>query len=95
LIGDARRFLELWGAQAAMLGWRDWELFGCHCRAPWGRIQGMGLALLLRGSEVAALTEREAALRTPRGARQTYLRKPVDPLHAAERCLIWQLQDEG
>jgi hypothetical protein len=95
LIGDARRFLELWGAQAAMLGWRDWELFGCHCRAPWGRIQGMGLALVLRNSEVVALTEREAALRTPRGARQTYRRKPVDPLHPAERRLVWQLQDGG
>jgi hypothetical protein len=95
LIGDARRFLELWGAQAAMLGWGDWELFGCHCRAPWGRIQGMGLILLLRGSEVVALTEREAALRTSRGARQTYRRKPVDPLHPAERRLIWQLQDGG
>ena len=35
--------------QAAALGWPAWELFGCHRRAPWGRIQGMGLVLLLRG----------------------------------------------
>ena len=49
LILDAERFLDRWGAQAAALGWQDWELFGCHRRAPWGRIQGMGLFLLLRG----------------------------------------------
>ena len=49
LIVDAERFLDSWGIQAARLGWPAWELFGCHRRAPWGRIQGMGLVLLLRG----------------------------------------------
>ena len=28
---------------------------------------------------------------TPLGAHQTYLRKPCDPLDAAERCLVWEL----
>jgi hypothetical protein len=51
----------------------------------------MGLALLLGGGEVVALTDREAVIRTPRGARQTYRRKAVDPLHPAERCLVWEL----
>ena len=46
------------------MGWPDWELFGCHRRAPWGRIQGMGLVLLLRGDEIAALTASEAVIRT-------------------------------
>jgi TubC N-terminal docking domain len=91
LITDAERFLNGWAAQAAALGWPTWELFGCHRRAPWGRIQGMGLVLLLRGDEIAALTATEAALRTWTGARQTYRRKPADPLHPAERCLIWEL----
>jgi hypothetical protein len=77
LMIDAERFLDLWGTQAASLGWQDWELFGCHRRAPWGRIQGMGLVLLLRGRELAALTESEAAIRTASGARQTYYRKPA------------------
>jgi len=94
LILDAERFLERWGAQAASLGWQDWELFGCHCRAPWGRIQGMGLVLLLRGDELAALTDSEAVIRTQTGARQTHRRKPFDPLHPTERCLIWELEDE-
>ena len=93
LMIDAERFLDLWGTQAASLGWREWELFGCHRRAPWGRIQGMGLVLLLRGKEIAALTATEAVLHAGIGARQTYRRKPRDPLHPAERCLIWELQD--
>ena len=73
------------------MGWPDWELFGCYRRAPWGRIQGMGLVLLLHGDEIAALTETEAVIRTRTGARQTYRRKPHDPLHPAERCLVWEL----
>jgi hypothetical protein len=91
LIVDAERFLRGWAAQGHRLGWRDWEIFGCHRRAPWGRIQGMGLVLLLRGDEIAALTESEAAIRTRTGAHQTYRRKPCDPLHPAERCLVWEL----
>jgi hypothetical protein len=70
LMIDAERFLDLWGTQAASLGWQDWELFGCHRRAPWGRIQGMGLVLLLRGKDVAALTATEAVLHAGIGARQ-------------------------
>jgi hypothetical protein len=91
LIVDAERFLDGWAQQAAALGWPTWELFGCHRRAPWGRIQGMGLMLLLRGDEIAALTATEAVIRTRTGAHQTYRRKPCDPLHPAERCLVWEL----
>jgi hypothetical protein len=91
LILDAERFLDGWGTQAASLGWADWELFGCHRRAPWGRIQGMGLILLLRGDPLAALTASEAVIRRASGAHQTWLRKAADPLLAAERCLVWEL----
>jgi TubC N-terminal docking domain len=91
LIINAERFLDDWAAQAAALGWPDWEIFGCHRRAPWGRIQGMALVLLLRGDEIAALTATEAAIRTLTGARQTYRRQPHDPLHPTERCLVWEL----
>lgn len=76
---DAAAFLERWAAQAAAFGWPTWELFGCHRRAPWGRIQGMGLVLLLQGDEIAALTATEAVIRTPTGAHQTYRRKSADP----------------
>ncbi len=91
LILDAERFLHHWAAQAHRLGWQDWELFGCSRPAPWGRIQGMGLVLLLRGDEIAALTESKAAIRTRTGAHQTYRRKTSDPLQPAERCLAWEL----
>jgi TubC N-terminal docking domain len=94
LIVDAKRFLDGWAAQAHRLGWPAWELFGCHRRAPWGRIQGMGLVLLLRGDEIAALTATEAAIRTRTGARQTYRRKLAESLLPAERCLVWELDGE-
>jgi hypothetical protein len=91
---DADSFCRDWLEKAFVLGWPIWELFGCHCRAPWGRIQGMGLVLLLQGHEIAALTATEAVIRTSTGAHQAYRRKPADPLHPAERCLVWELQDE-
>jgi hypothetical protein len=91
LLADAERFLDSWGIQAARLGWPAWELFGCHRYAPWKRIQGMGLVLLLRGDEIAALTVSEAVIRTATGACQAYRRKLSDPLRPAERCLVWEL----
>src|SRR5919106_4794336 len=60
LILDAEGFLGRWGAQAARLNWPTWELFGCHRRAPWQRLDAIGLVLLLRGKELAALTGGEA-----------------------------------
>jgi hypothetical protein len=93
LLADAERFLDRWGTQAARLGWPDWELFGCHRQAPFGRIEGMGLVLLLRGKELVALTDAEAAIRTATSVHQTYRRKPHDPLHPAERCLVWELRN--
>jgi hypothetical protein len=91
LVIDAERFLDDWAQQAAALGWPAWELFGCHRRAPWGRIQGMALVLLLHGDPLAALTANEAVIRRASGAHQTWRRKPADPLPAAERCLVWEL----
>ena len=93
LLSDAEHFLERWGMQAARLGWPTWELFGCHHRAPFGRIQGMGLVLLLRGRELVALTADEAVIRTATAMHQCYRRKPRDPLHLAERSLVWELSD--
>jgi hypothetical protein len=91
LILDAERFLDDWAQQAAGLGWPSWELFGCHRRSPWGRIDGMGLVLLLHGDQLAALTASEAVIRRASGAHQTWRRKAADPLPAPERCLVWEL----
>ena len=90
-VADAVTFCLDWAEKAFLLGWPTWELFGCHGRAPWGRIDGMGLVLPLDSNEIAAMTPSEAVIRTRRGARQTYCRKPADPLHPAERCLVWEL----
>jgi hypothetical protein len=90
-IADAQAFCRDWAERAFLSGWAPWELFGCHSRAPGGRIQGMGVVLLLRGGNKAALTTYEVVIRTASGARQTYRRKPADPLHPAERCLVWEL----
>ena len=91
LIVDAEGFLDGWAQQAAALGWPTWELFGCCRHAPWGRVQAMGLVLLLHGRELAALTATDAVIRTRTGARQTYRRNPCDPLYRAERSLVWEL----
>jgi hypothetical protein len=91
LVTDAAAFLQEWAPAARRLGWPAWELFGCHRHAPWGRIQAMGLVLLLQGDEIAALTATEAVIRTSTGAHQTYRRKPTDPLPSSERTLIWDL----
>ena len=91
LIIDGERFLDDWARQAAALGWPSWELFGCHRRAPFHRMQGMGLVLLLRGRELVALTHGEAVIRTGTAAHQTYRRKLHDPLHPSERCLVREL----
>lgn len=94
VVVDASTFLETLAANAHRLGWRDWELFGCHRQAPWHRIQGLGLVPLLQGNTIIALTSTEAAVRTRTGAILTFRRKPSDPLYPAERCLIWELGHE-
>jgi hypothetical protein len=55
------------------------------------RLDGMGLVLALQGRQLAALTGTAAVIRTARGAHLTHRRRPRDPLHPAERCLVWEL----
>jgi hypothetical protein len=88
---DAQSFIERWAMQSSRLGWQAWELWGCHRRKPWGAIHGLGLVPLLGGCELVAMTNTEGVIRTANGNRQTYRRKPRDPLHPRERALIWEL----
>jgi hypothetical protein len=62
-------------------------------RASWTAGEHRRRVLLLRGKELVALTDAEAAIRTTTGAHQTYRRRPHDSLHPAERCLVWELGD--
>ena len=72
-----------WGGFPRMLASTGCELGLADLGAAWlsppralGADSGMGLVLLLRGDELAALTATEAVIRTPAGAHQTYRRKP-------------------
>lgn len=78
-IEDGRRFLAQWGEQAAQLGWTPEDLFGLHPTAPLARYDHMGLAWLLDGRRVVALTEHNASILCPAGHTLTFHRKGSAP----------------
>jgi len=86
MLHDGFAFLSIWGEQAARLGWRDLDLFGLHPIKPLSRVGCQGLAFLLHGGAVTAITERGAALRKETGVMQSF-RRPV----YAEQVLAWEL----
>jgi hypothetical protein len=93
LISDASAFLAEWGEAAARLGWTTYELFGAHCRAPYARLDALGLVPLLNGGRVTDLSATRAVIRLERGGELTYRRKPQAHWpHEAERALVW---DDG
>src|SRR5262249_1814521 len=72
-VSDARAFLARWGSQAEALGWTSADLFGLH-QPPeqphpsynrLSRYDCTGLAWLLQGREVIALTADSASIRKP------------------------------
>jgi hypothetical protein len=73
-VRDARRFLQEWGAEAARLGWSAEDLFGVHPLAPEARYEVMGIVPLIRGNEVAAISEHRATIRVSGGGLLTYYR---------------------
>ncbi|MCA1527342.1 hypothetical protein [Bradyrhizobium yuanmingense] len=77
MIEDAHAFLSNWGRAARDLGWTALDLFGVHAVAPGCRYDLMGLATLLGGGTVFALSEQTAAFRRPSGSTLTYRRKPM------------------
>jgi hypothetical protein len=93
LMSDASAFLAEWGEAAAMLGWTTYELFGVHCRAPYARLDALGLVPLLNGSRVTELSATRAVIRLESGGELTYRRKPQTHWpREAERALVW---DDG
>jgi hypothetical protein len=90
-IADCRRFIEAgWATRAAALGWRPLDLFGCDRIRPFSRIDRAGLLWFLHGHKLIALTGDTAVLETPRGARQTFYRRPVA---AEDTLLAWELDE--
>jgi hypothetical protein len=80
-LAGVQRFVESgWAHRAWGLGWHLLELFGVDRRAPWARLDRRGLALMLGGSKVIALTDHGATIQTETGAHLTYSRKPIELL---------------
>lgn len=61
-ITDAPALCRNWGARALALGWSVDELLGFDKRAPWYRVDLLGLSFLLNGAEVTDLHHDRAHL---------------------------------
>ncbi len=85
---DAYRFLRDHAARAHGLGWTALDLFGVHPEKPQARFDCMGLVPLLNGAKVTALSDLEAVIEKPSGARLTFRPRTMAP---DEACLIWEL----
>lgn len=85
---DAYTFLRDHAARAHGLGWTEYDLFGAHPAKPWVRFDCMGLVPLLNGTKVTALSDIEAVIEKPNGARVTFHRHTMAP---DETCLVWEL----
>ena len=83
-------FTERWAAQASRLGWTAHDVFGVNQVKPFERLDGAGLVRLLNGRPVVALTEVEAVIECPNGARQVFRRNRPGVLSERERVLLWE-----
>jgi hypothetical protein len=87
IIDALRLFRDGTIAQAIDLGWDALDLFGCDDRAPYARIDQMGLVWLVAGNRVVSISSSAAVIETRTGSRQTYRRRTGEP----GRVLAWQL----
>jgi len=85
---DAYTFLRDHAARAHEVGWTVLDLFGVHPVKPWVRFDHMGLVPRLNGARVTALSDIEAVIEKPSGARLTFRRRTMAP---DEACLVWEL----
>ena len=86
---NAYTFLRDHAARAHEMGWTALDLFGVHPEKPWERFDSMGLVPLLNRAKVAALSDTEAVIEKPNGARVTFRRRGQVP---DETCLVWSLE---
>jgi hypothetical protein len=86
--GDANRFVDQWGKQAAALGWSTLDIFGCHPTHPADRYDTtMGLVWMIADAEVVAMGAEVANLRKSTGTLQRAWKGPV----ANGRIHAWDL----
>ena len=86
---DSYTFLRDHAARAHDLGWAAKDLFGVHPEKPWVRFDCMGLMPLLSGAAIVALSDTEAMIEKPNGARLTFHKRGQVP---NETCLLWSLK---
>ncbi len=86
---DAYTFLRDHAARAHEVGWTVLDLFGVHPVKPWVRFDHMGLVPLLNGDRVTAISEIEAVIEKPSGARATFRRRGQMPSEARP---VWNLK---
>lgn len=70
------RSIELWGAEAAALGWGTEALFGVHPTAGAARADYTGALVTLYPRQIAALTK-HAITSSRRGTLQVFRRRPI------------------
>jgi hypothetical protein len=88
-LDDCGRFLDQgWAARASTLGWGPLDLFGCDRERPFVRVDHKGLLWLLNGGTIVELHRERAVIETTPGARQSYLRRPVE---VGRVVLPWEL----
>ena len=85
--GDASRFVDQWGGQAAALGWSTLDVFGCDPTHPADRFDTMGLVWMIADAEVVAMGAEVASLRKSTGTLQRVRKCSV--FHG--RILVWDL----
>jgi hypothetical protein len=89
LFGASMSFLDRWGLQAAALGWKAADIFGCHREAPLVRCDMQGLVFLIGSGEVVAITAATAVIRTGGGSLLTFRRMPLPP--GKRPACLWEL----
>jgi hypothetical protein len=83
-LADAHCLVEDgWVLRAEELGWTWQDLFGADDTKPFARIDKAGLALLLGGYRVLAMTITAATIATRTEARQTFRRRNPEPPEGA------------
>lgn len=86
IINDAGLFLDGWGPQAAALGWMAADVFGINRDAPDVNNSNAGMAVMMQGRPVVAITAETATIQVRPGLRQTYRRHRL-----AGAVLLWEL----
>ncbi len=86
---DAYHFLRDWAARAHELGWTATGLFGAHPERPLERFDYTGLIFVLNGAAIVALSDTEAVIEKPNGARLTFRKRGQAP---DETCFVWNLK---